>query len=103
MTFLRLVWPAAIVTDERATFKSLEINSIHASLARPSTGGEVKESLRASPSSPEMAFFLARGWTLMAKVAPCGVSFTGIKCLSLHREDQLDYDCDGYDDHLWCV
>jgi hypothetical protein len=33
-------------------------------------GGEVSETLSASPSSPVMAFFLARGWTLMGKVTP---------------------------------
>src|SRR3954468_9094662 len=61
ITFRRLVSPAAIVTDERATFKSLARNSMHDSLARPSIGGEVRDSLSASPSSPETAFFLARG------------------------------------------
>jgi hypothetical protein len=38
----------------------------------------MSETLRASPSSPVMAFFLARGWTLMAKVTPPGVSRKGI-------------------------
>ena len=47
---------------------------MQASLARPSTGGAVKDSLMASPSSPVIAFFLARGWILTAKVAPAGVS-----------------------------
>jgi hypothetical protein len=35
-----------MVTDERGTFKRLAKNSMQASLARPSTGGAVIESLR---------------------------------------------------------
>src|SRR2546427_10846135 len=74
ITFLRLVWPDAMVTDERGTFKRFAKNSMQASLARPSTGGAIRESFRASPSSPEMAFFLAWGWILTAKLAPAGMS-----------------------------
>src|SRR5580765_1137398 len=65
---LRLVCPDAMVTEDRGTFKSFAKNSMQASFARPSTGGVVRESLSASPSSPVMAFFFARGWTLTAKV-----------------------------------
>jgi len=43
---------------------------MQASLARPSVGGDVRDSLSASPSSPVMAFFFARGWTLTANVTP---------------------------------
>src|SRR5439155_21791901 len=74
ITFLRLLWPDAMVTEERGSFKSLARNSTQASLARPSIGGAVSESLSASPTSPVMAFLLARGCTLTAKVAPDGVS-----------------------------
>src|SRR5580692_1227275 len=76
ITFWRLVWPEAMVTEERGTFKRFAKNSMQASLARPSTGGEVKESLRAVPSSPVMAFFLARGWTFTANVTPPDVPCT---------------------------
>src|ERR1019366_2720568 len=75
ITLFRLVWPAAIVTEERGTFKRFAKNSMQASLALPSAGGAVRESFRASPTSPVMAFFFARGWTLTAKVAPLGESF----------------------------
>jgi hypothetical protein len=59
-----------MVTEDRGTFKSFAKNSMQASLARPSMGAEVKESFSASPCSPVMAFFLARGWTLTANVTP---------------------------------
>src|ERR1700684_3694846 len=68
ITFLRLVWPEAMLTEDRGTIKSFAKNSMHASFARPSMGGEVRESFKVSPSSPVIAFFLARGWTLTAKV-----------------------------------
>jgi hypothetical protein len=71
-TLFRLVSPAAIVTEERGRFKSFAKKSMQAALALPSTGGEVMESFRALPTSPVMAVFLARGWTLMAKVVPVG-------------------------------
>src|SRR5579863_4539439 len=74
MTLLRLVWPDAMVTEDRGTFKSFAKNSMHASLARPSTGGVVKETFRASPSSPVMAFFFARGRTRTEKETPSDVS-----------------------------
>ena len=61
ITFVRLVWPEAMVTEDRGSFKSFAKKSMHASLARPSTGGEVRETFKAFPSSPVMAFFLARG------------------------------------------
>jgi len=70
ITFWRLVWPEAMVTEQRGTFKRFAKNSMQASLARPSKGGEVKETLSALPSSPVMAFFLARGWTLIANLTP---------------------------------
>jgi hypothetical protein len=70
MTLFLLVWPEAMVTEDRGTFKSLAKNLMQASLARPSTGGVVSETFRVSPSSPVMAFFLARGWTLMEKLTP---------------------------------
>src|SRR5580698_1322389 len=72
ITLFRLVWPAAIVTEERDTFKSFAKKSIQAALALPPTGGAVRDSLRASPTVPVMAFFLARGWILTAKVIPAG-------------------------------
>jgi hypothetical protein len=50
-----------MVTEDRGTFKSFAKKSMQAWLARPSTGGEVIESFSASPSSPVMAFCLARG------------------------------------------
>src|SRR5207249_8011655 len=61
MTFLRLVWPDAMVTEERGTFKRFARNSIQARLARPSDAGAVSDSLSASPSSPVKVFFFARG------------------------------------------
>jgi len=61
ITLLRLVWPEVMVTEDRGTRKSFAKNSMQASLARPSTGGVVRETFNASPSSPVMAFFLARG------------------------------------------
>src|ERR1700682_204849 len=70
ITLFRLVWPAAIVTEERGRFKSFAKNSMQAALALPSTGGLVMASFSASPTSPVIAFFLARGWTLTAKVIP---------------------------------
>jgi len=63
-----------MVTEERGTFKSFAKNSTQASLARPSMGGAVRETLSASPSSPVIAFFLARGRILTAKVTPAGES-----------------------------
>ena len=56
-----------MVTEDRGTFKSFAKNSMQAAFARPSTGGAVSETFSASPSSPVMAFFFARGWTLTAK------------------------------------
>ena len=47
--------------EVRGTFKSFAKKSTHASLARPLSGGEVRETFKAFPSSPVMAFFLARG------------------------------------------
>src|SRR5258708_28899924 len=72
ITLIRLVWPAAIVTEERGRFKSFAKNSMQASFALPSTGGAVRASFSASPTSPVMASFFARGWTLTAKVIPLG-------------------------------
>jgi hypothetical protein len=60
ITLLRLVWPEAMVTEERGTFKSLARNSMQAWLARPSMGGELREILSALLTSPVIAFFLAR-------------------------------------------
>src|SRR5216684_1176172 len=76
--FLRLLSPDAMVTEARGTFKRFAKNSMQASLARPSLGGAVKETLRASPTSPVIAFFFARGWSLMAKLTPVEVSRIGI-------------------------
>src|SRR5205807_8584856 len=67
-----------MVTEERGTSKAFARKSMQASLARPSTGGAVRASFRASPISPVMPFFLARGWTLTANVAPDGESLMGI-------------------------
>jgi len=61
MTLSRLVWPEAMVTEDRGSFKSFAKNSMQASLARPSTGGLVRETFSASPNSPVMAFFFERG------------------------------------------
>ena len=74
ITFLRLLSPDAMVTEERGTFKRFARNSTQAAFALPSTGGAVKDSLSAPPSSPVMAFFRARGWSLIAKVTPAGPS-----------------------------
>jgi len=78
MTFWRLFWPEAMVTEERETFKRSAKNSMQAWLARPSTGGAVRESFNLSPTSPVIAFFLARGWTLTVKVTPDAASRIGI-------------------------
>src|ERR1700728_736204 len=78
ITLFRLVWPEAMVTEDRGTFKSLAKNSMQASLARPSAAALVKETLSASPGSPVIEVFFARGWTWTAKVAPPGPSLTGI-------------------------
>jgi hypothetical protein len=82
MTFLRLFWPDAMVTEERGTFKRFAKNSMQAWLARPSTGGVVRETLSASPSSPMTAFFRALGCTLIAKDIPLDASRIGITCFS---------------------
>jgi len=78
ISLFRLVSPAAIVTDERGTFKNSARNAMQASLARPSSGGAVSASFTASPTVPVMAFLFARGCTLSRKVAPDGVSRIGI-------------------------
>jgi hypothetical protein len=70
ITFWRLVWPEAMVTEDRGCFKSFAKNSMQALLARPSTGGEIRDSFSASPSSPVIAFFLVPGWTFTPKVTP---------------------------------
>jgi hypothetical protein len=79
MTFLRLLWPEAIVTEDRGTFKSFAKKSMQASLALPSTGGAVKDNFSASATTPATAFFLARGCTLTANVTPSADSCKGIK------------------------
>src|SRR5580704_4804619 len=78
ITFWRLVWPEAMVTEERGSFKRFAKNSMQASVARPSTGGEVRETFSVSPSSPVMAFFLERGWTLTAKDTALPDSWMGV-------------------------
>jgi hypothetical protein len=50
-----------MVKEDRGAFKSFAKNSIVASFALPSTGGAVRKSFRAPPSSPLISFFLARG------------------------------------------
>jgi hypothetical protein len=77
-TLFLLFWPEAMVTEDRATFKKSARNSMQAWLARPATGGAVRDSLRASPSSPVMALVLARGCTLTENVAPPEVSWIEI-------------------------
>src|ERR1700690_915180 len=72
ITLFRLLWPAAIVTEERGTFKSSAKNSMQAWLALPSTGGAVRATFNAPPTSPVTPFFFARGCTLTAKVTPAG-------------------------------
>lgn len=79
MTLFRPLWPAAILTDDRGTFKRLAKNSTHASLAFPSTGGAVSDTLSASPTSPVIAFFFARGCTFTRNVAPPLLSCMAIK------------------------
>ncbi len=74
ITLLRLVWPEAMVTEDRGSFKSFAKNAMQASLALPSSGGAVSESFNALSSSPVIAFFLARGWIFIANVAPCADS-----------------------------
>ena len=47
---------------------------MQASLARPSTGGAVSEIFKASPTLPVIAFFFARGCTLIAKETLSSIS-----------------------------
>jgi hypothetical protein len=70
-----------MVTEDRGTFKSFAKNSMQASLARPSMGAEVIESLSAPPNSPVMAFFLA----LNRNVTPLLDSRMGITHFSPRR------------------
>ena len=70
ITLFRLVWPDAMVTEDRGTFKVFARNSTQASFARPSTGGVVRETFKALPISPVIAFCFARGCALTAKVTP---------------------------------
>src|SRR5579884_3756729 len=79
ITLRRPLSPAAMVMEERGTFKNFAKNSIHASLARPSTGGAVSDSLSASPTPPVIASFFARGCTFTAKLTPAADSVMGIK------------------------
>src|SRR5580704_17740822 len=88
MTLFRLVSPDAMVTEERGTSKSFAKNSMQASLARPSTGGAIKASFSASPTTPVMAFFLARGWTFTAKDTPADVSRTEIMAFDFTTDSQ---------------
>jgi hypothetical protein len=69
-----------MVIEERGNCKISAKNSMHASFARPSTGGAVKATLSASPNCPTTAFRRARGWTFTRKVTPAGVSCTAIMC-----------------------
>jgi len=71
-----------MVTDERGTFKTLAKNLIQASFALPLTGGAVRQSLSASPSTPAIASFLARACTFTSKVtAPsCSLSIITRRC-----------------------
>jgi len=77
MILFRLFWPAAILIEDRGTFKTFAKNSIQASFARPSKAGAVSDTFSTSPTSPVMPFFFARGWTLTAKLAPSAMSCTG--------------------------
>src|ERR1700731_4400130 len=88
ITLFRLVSPDVIVMEERGTSKRFAKNSMQASFARPSVGGAVKASFIALPTSPIRAFFLARGFTLTAKVAPAGVSRIGITNYNFTTESQ---------------
>ena len=67
MTFWRLAWPEAMVTEDRGTIKSFAKNSMQAWLARPSTGGEVRESLSASAEFAGYGIFLGAGMDLDCK------------------------------------
>lgn len=88
ITFLRLVSPDAMVTEERGTSKRFAKNSMQALFALPSSGGAVRASFSASPTSPVMAFFLARGCTLIAKVTPAAVLRIEIMVFDFTAESQ---------------
>jgi hypothetical protein len=77
-----------MVTEERGTSKIFAKNAMQASFARPSTGGAVKANFNASPNSPVIAFFLARGCILTAKVVPAIVSRMGIMNSDFTTESQ---------------
>jgi hypothetical protein len=70
----RLLVPAAMVTEERGTFKKSEKNRMQASLARPSVGGAVSSSFKLSPTCPQMRSRLPRGCTFTANDTPSAVS-----------------------------
>ncbi len=103
ITLLRLVWPDAMVTEERGTFKSFAKKSMQTALALPSMGGAVSATFSASPVSPVMALFVARGCTLTAKLTPASVCCIGINCLAApfsdsdtnknHRNSYGDVNC----------
>src|SRR5262249_39490529 len=77
-TLFLLVSPLAMVTEARGISNKSAKNSITAWLARPSTGGAVSASFRASPLVPVIAFLRARGWTFTAKEMPLALSVSGI-------------------------
>jgi len=63
-------------------------------LARPSIGGAVRESFKASPTSPVIAFFFARGCTFTAKQTPALPSSILIMVqfgVAILRETHLQY------------
>ena len=101
-TFLRLLSPDAMVTEERGTFKRFAKNSMQDWLALLSTGGAVKESLSAPPISPVMTFFFARGWTLTAKLAPRCFLNGNQECLSdgMPKNDKNKDYCDSHIDQI---
>jgi hypothetical protein len=80
ITLRLLLWPEAMVTEERGTRKSLAKKPMQAALAFPSTGGAVTESLIVSPIWPVIAVCLARGRTFTAKLTLS--SFSRIETLS---------------------
>src|SRR3954466_8019588 len=82
ITLLRLLTPAAMVTDARGTFKRSEKKRIQASFPRPSTGTALSSNFNASPRMPEIWFRRALGWTLTANVTPFACCLRGIKLQS---------------------
>lgn len=65
--------PAAKMTSPLGRSKRVARYSVHRRLAAPSTGGEVRRILRASPCIPATALRLALGWTWTSRRTPSTV------------------------------